>query len=249
MGKAKIGWLIMLAAACLAGSVFGCNRQRRLAEVVHPEVSVEAVSTAESLGNPWQAEEESEAALFADDRGERLLANLLPPSETPPGISVEKHSPRVPFSTSSSLEMLKTRMPPAHVELPQPRASIAGSKKPTALLPEGMPLAFSRAEPVTPERRDLPAGERVRVAFPRLDGPLPLPPLATPYQEPLATEDPTGEYSLAAALAAPPPKRTSSAPFLRLTIPDPFEHRPAARLRSEWKESSVPLTSSPRPPR
>ena len=252
MRNPRTGWLLLLVAGSLAGSFLGCNRQRRLAEVSHSEANVEAIARADqiaSLGIAWQAEEESEAGLFEDDRGERLLAKLLPPSESSPGLTNDKRSTRVPFRPSSTLEVLSPRLPLAQTELPKVKTRSEGSKKLTALPPEGMPLAFSRAEPVVPDRGELPASERARVPSPRLDGPLPLPPLATRYQEPISIDDLTGEYSLAAALATPPPSRTSQAPFLRLTIPDPFEHRPAARLRSELEESPSPMTSSPRPPR
>jgi hypothetical protein len=89
----------------------------------------------------------------------------------------------------------------------------------------------------------------VRVAAPPLDQPLPLPFLAQKALEPLPGDEATAQFSAAAALAAPMPWRQQPAPFLRLTIPDPFENHPAARLSTEWPESAIPSTQAPRAPR
>ncbi|HEV3083228.1 MAG TPA: hypothetical protein VGY66_25810 [Gemmataceae bacterium] len=244
----KLSRPFLIIMGIFAVGLSGCGRHRPIAQSPAQQAAVAALAEkkqAESLGNAGDAEEE---AVFANDRGEKFLAEDLPPARTLPGLNTEKHSPRVTFPVPSTLATLQKSIPPAHAEIPPPNKITPTTKKPAGSLPEGLPLAFYRAEPVVPERRDLPAGERVRVSSSRLDGPLPLPPLATPYQEPLPTDDATAEYSLAAALAAPAPRRTSPAPFLRLTVPDPFENRPAARLRGEWAETPVPVTSAPRPP-
>jgi hypothetical protein len=99
-----------------------------------------------------------------------------------------------------------------------------------------------------PERRELPAGELAYVPSVSLSGPLPLPMLASPVRESFSSDDATTDFSLAAALAATPPARSNPAPFLRLTIPDPFENHPAARLSTELPEPSVPVTTTPRAP-
>jgi hypothetical protein len=111
-----------------------------------------------------------------------------------------------------------------------------------------LPLTGYWGDPMVPQRPKIPVGERIRLASPDVNQPIPLRPLAQKQAEPMSSEDPTGEMSLAAALAAAPPKRAVPAPFLRLTVPDPFEHRHAVRLRIELPEDSAPITSSPRLP-
>src|SRR5205823_1983199 len=122
-------------------------------------------------------------------------------------------------------------------------------KKRVPPLHESVPLADNRSEPLIPERPQMPAGELVHVASVNLNGPLPLPIMGLPVREPSSSDDATSEFSLSVALAATPPWRTNLAPFIRLSIPDPFEHHPAARLPVELPESSMPVTAAPRVPR
>jgi hypothetical protein len=86
------------------------------------------------------------------------------------------------------------------------------------------------------------------VPSPDVNQPVPLPPLALQVVERPGQEDPTAEYSQAAVRATPPPVRTTPAPFQRLTLPDPFEHRQNVRLANPPAEDAKPVTASPRPP-
>ena len=166
---------------------------------------------------------------FPDDRGGRLLKQVLSPSEQPaPARRAGSAGPR-PLSDPNRpppelpLPLLQPEMPP----LP------AG---PTArpprlwLLPEDPPFARSAFDPVIPQELYLPAGRGVRLPSPNVEQMLPLPILAQPALSRSALDDPTAELSAAAALAAPLPPRTHPAPFLRLSLPDPFELRQAGPL-------------------
>jgi hypothetical protein len=76
--------------------------------------------------------------------------------------------------------------------------------------------------------------------------PVPLPILARPATDRAPLTDPTPEVSLAAVLAAAVPVRTTPAPFVRLTLPDPFEHAQTVRLRTPPEEDPhPPLTIAP----
>jgi TolA-binding protein len=86
--------------------------------------------------------------------------------------------------------------------------------------------------------------------FPRRDIAVPAPEIhqppavlfaSQPQPDRASLEDPTAELSLPAALTASPPERRTPAPFLRLTLPDPFEHRQAIRLRTTPPEEPLPL--------
>src|SRR5262249_53072978 len=88
-----------------------------------------------------------------------------------------------------------------------------------------------------------------RLPSPDVNRPVALPPLAQPVLDRAALDDQTSAASLDAALAAPVPQRSAPAPFLRLTLPDPFEHRQTVKLRAIPPEDLMPVAASPRLPR
>jgi hypothetical protein len=96
---------------------------------------------------------------------------------------------------------------------------------------------------------ELAAGERVRLPAADLDRPAPLPFLAQAQPDRAPLTDPTGEATLKAALAAPAPERTAPAPFLRLNLPDPFEHRNAVKLRTPPEDEPAPALAVAAPGR
>jgi hypothetical protein len=74
-----------------------------------------------------------------------------------------------------------------------------------------------------------------------VDRPLDLPLLSHALQDRASLTDPTLPMSTKAAMRAKIPPRTTPAPFVRETLPDPFEHRQVIRLRKQPKEDQVPL--------
>jgi hypothetical protein len=94
----------------------------------------------------------------------------------------------------------------------------------------------------------LPEQGKLRVPSPDVNQPIPLPRLGQPLPDRAALDDPTLEASTAAALAKPLPVRTSKAPFLKLTIPDPYEGRRSATTTPQ-ESSEFPLGSPATPPR
>jgi TolA-binding protein len=100
------------------------------------------------------------------------------------------------------------------------------------------------ADRTPPPRRDLLAG-----VGPSPSRPAPLPVLGRQQVARPTTRDPADEASLALLLAVPVPAPRTPAPFLRLNLPDPFEHRHPAE-RPAPAESAVPSTVAlawPRP--
>jgi hypothetical protein len=88
----------------------------------------------------------------------------------------------------------------------------------------------------------------VREASPDVNQPVPLPRLARPALDRAPVEDVTAEASTAAALAAPMPQRTTPARFLKLTVPDPYEHRRPLGLPVP-PEQTTPEAGSPQVPK
>lgn len=70
-----------------------------------------------------------------------------------------------------------------------------------------------------------PEAGRIRAPSPDVNQFIPLPILAQPISDRASLDDPTRDASTAAATAAPIPSRTRKAPFVKRTLPDPYDHR------------------------
>src|SRR5262249_51795249 len=108
--------------------------------------------------------------------------------------------------------------------------------------PSGLPDS-----PILPQLPSLPDGDRVRVPSVDVNQPIPLPMLARPVADRAPLDDPTADASAVAALAAPIPSRTTKAPFLKLTLPDPYDRRRSETPTSA--ESSEFPVGTPQTPR
>jgi hypothetical protein len=76
-----------------------------------------------------------------------------------------------------------------------------------------------------------------------------LPSLSQPPVDRASLDDPTADISVATSLASAPPERKAPAPFLRVTLPDPFEHHHPLRLRIAPAEEPLPADAPPAPAR
>src|SRR5262249_53069506 len=101
------------------------------------------------------------------------------------------------------------------------------------------------SDPVLPQAPSLAVRPRVRIPSPDVREPIALPFLGQRRREGFPAEDPTAEWSLSAALAAPLPTRTSPAPFLRLNLPEPYESRQPGSSPKGSEEESLPRFFSP----
>src|SRR5262249_31939385 len=144
---------------------------------------------------------------------------------------------------------LEASLPPLAPDLP--RSAVTPSAPPARPrpLPEEPPLVRSFFDPLMPQALTLPAGAGVRLPSLALDRPPPLPILAQPQPDRASLEGPTAAFSVGAALAAPLPERSTPAPFIRLVIPDPFEHHQALRGKTPPPEERVPPIAAPLPDR
>ena len=193
-----------------------------------------------------KVESRGEGFRFPDDEGGKLLGKLLTPSaKAGPGDDLAgPHR----FARSPAVEAPRLPLPPARLEpVRLPAEKTAGLTRPGPL-PEGAPLVGSYGTPELPEAARLAVGRLVRVSSPDATRPVPLPLLGQEAPDRAPLDDPTADASLAAALAAPLPQRTTPAPFLRLGVPDPFENRRAVRLPAPPEEPAMPVSASPRTP-
>jgi hypothetical protein len=240
---------VAVLVAGLVALLGGCNRS---AVTVAPPVAVVAQQQAAAPAEEAPAPARADAApgdgfRFPDDHGGEMLGKLLTPSTGPlPG--EDDAGPRR-FGRSRALVPPAPPLPPGRVEvarLPDRHSTAVVRPGP---LPEGPPLADERGTPAPPEAVRLPAGERVRLPSEDVNRPVPLPPLGQPAPDRAPLDDPTADASLAAALAARMPERTTPAPFVKLDVPDPFENRHAVRLPALPPDASVPVAVASRPPK
>jgi hypothetical protein len=243
--------MLLLCGGFLAGLV-SCVKRPALVPLTNSNSLTDAVVIRETGRSSTDSLDEEESATrsfrFPDDRGGRLLADLLPPSEKLPRLPSDRPSGPLHFPTPPTLERMELPLPSNQAVLPPSLLGVKSRPIRPQALPLEPPLADYWGDPLVPRRPEFYAGERIRLPSADLNQPIPLPTLAQKQAEPMSSDDPTGEVSLAGALAASAPERATPAPFLRLVVPDPFEHRHTVRLRAELLEDPTPTTSSPRLP-
>jgi hypothetical protein len=234
--------LIVLALSGCGKSSVGARPRGQLAG----ENSADRAALKQTDGekNALAANEEF---MFPPDKEGKLLAEVLRPSEKPLGpLAPEALKPRR-FSASPSVEKPQLPLLPSTVEMPRQADTQKGTQVRPGLLPEEPPLAHYQIAVAQPEPIKLPAGPRVRLPSTNVNQPIPLPILAQPISDRVPLDDPTVTVSHSAALAETFPGRTNPAPFLRLTLPDPFEHRNVIRLLKPLEEEGIPFSVLPGP--
>jgi hypothetical protein len=222
-----LGCLLLLG--CLPA---GCSRH---STGISPESEASAAESAELVtsdqGAAVPSKSDSEFP-FPADKGGRLLADRLRPANQVPPLPEDKPTASKRLASPVKLENPELSLP--KLSIPSlPSIPLAKTKQIRPTLVEGEP-------PLSRERLDLPgpgpvrlaAGPKVAWPSPDINQPIRLPILARQVTDRASLDDPSGDASLAAALAAKVPDRTTQAPFLKLTIPDPFEHRNTVRLRA-----------------
>jgi hypothetical protein len=120
------------------------------------------------------------------------------------------------------------------------------------MLGEDNPFTAYRADPVPPALRELDTGARVKLPARDVNLPVLLGFLGLQLPDRVPVDDPTGDASLQAALAAAPPARTAPVPFMPLNLPDPFQNAQTVKLRTPPPEEPEPpksgLSKPPPPP-
>lgn len=161
--------------------------------------------------------------VFPEDAAGRLLAKELSPKDAEKMRPERMKTPRRSFA-SDSLKPPALPLPPSHAALPRRTEEHKRSPLRPHLIEEERLGAPFDALPL-PQRPALPDHGRIRVASADVDQSIPLPILAQPVSDRAALDDPTADASAAAARAAPIPPRTRKAPFVKRTLPDPYDHR------------------------
>jgi hypothetical protein len=237
----------LLRTTCCGGlllALLGCSRS---AVVVMPEEPARAEEAAvkKTVARGQADTTERNSFTFPDDAGGVLLAKVLPPNATE-AVRLERSEPSRRSSPSAFMKPPALPLPPSHAVLPRlPDAGKHISLRPRLLLEESLDALPD--SPVLPQAPSLAAGVRVRVPSIDVNQPIPLPILSQPMPERASLADPTQTTSTAAALAAPVPSRTNKAPFLKLTLPDPYARR-RGKVPLPEESNEFPL-GSPQTPR
>jgi len=230
--------------ACLSATLSGCGQ--RTPAVSEETTHHSSLITHHSASTTHQPDEQFP---FPADREGRLLAeNLRPSDQMPPLADDKKVGPKRPPGPAK-LENPDVPLPAVTIGRPPSIVLEKGRGKPVRprLLEAEAPLLRHRMEVDHPATIKLPASPKVAWPSPDINDPIPLPILARPVVDRPSLDDPSGDASQSAAMASSVPDRTTRAPFLRLNLPDPFEHRNAIRLRTPPTEITLPADAL-RPP-
>jgi hypothetical protein len=198
-----------------------------------------------SLEGPSQADEVSAAAdgfELPGDSGGKLLARLLSPRATLTG-ELEERRPRS-FPAPRSVALPSEPLPPSLPAVPSLPRTAGKGLRPHLVLDE---ILDDIDDPIPPEVYTFSPGPRTSALESGSSDASELPALATAVPDRVPVEDVTVEASTAAALAAAMPVRQSLAPFLRLTVPDPYEHRRTVGPPAP-ADDHQPHTTSPQTP-
>jgi len=227
-------------------ALLGCSRS---AVVVAPEGASHADEPAtkvRQVARGQDAEAENARFAFPDDAGGVLLAKVLTPKETPASRPDRTPPPRR-SSSSVGMKPPTLPLPPSHTAMPHPPSLVKSAPvRPRLVIDET--LSGLPDTPILPQPQSLPEGGRVRVSSVDVNQPIALPILARPVSDRAPLDDPTAEASSVAAVAAPIPSRVTKAPFLKLTLPDPYDHRRPETIATPAESKEFPL-GSPQTPR
>lgn len=225
-------------------ALLGCSRPTVVMAPPDPsqadEPAVHKTAAREQADQP-----EEDPFAFPDDAGGVLLAKVLPPK----AVETAWRQPTGPLRRSSVSTLMRPSalpLPPSHADLPRlPDEEKCAPLRPRFVLEET--LGNLAKAPVLPQPSSLPAAARVHVPSLDVNQPPPLPMRTRPAPDRASLDDPTWEASTAAALAAPIPARAVKAPFLKLTLPDPYGRRRTGVPAAE-EAKDFPL-GSPQTPR
>jgi hypothetical protein len=220
----------------------GCSSR---AKIVAPGADELAPDRMAEVKDPGQAAGDGFA--FPKDAAGVVLLRLLKPADV--GGQPEKATRPKPWKSPKSPELSMGPLPPTPAQGLVPALSGQGKgmpPQPHLVSPEDLGMPEERVQlPVEPV---LAATERARADSIDVHQPAALPMLARAVPDRASLEDPTADASNAAALAATLPQRLMPAPFLRLTVPEPYENRRPLTLPVP-PESAEPITATPQPPR
>jgi hypothetical protein len=216
------------------------------------EANLRVVETTQSLAAaPAETESPDQPVVgpagtfaFGDDSSGRILGRVLPPTE-PARLAVDSRTSPKPRGELPGLERPEIPTAPPATSLPKLPPPKRQPLRPRGL-PEATPLGDMIEDITTPERPELPAGKRIRTPSRDVNLPVDLPMQARYQPDRAPFDDPTADLSLEKANAQAPPLRTTPAPFVRMNLPEPFEHRAVVRTAAPAPPVVTPVPTPPK---
>jgi len=244
-----IGFILFVAEAALG---LGCSRSPAPAVAVpvvadEPSDPPKVELAAESKDNNGSLADGGTFP-FPDDSGGRALAKTLTPASPPPMPGAAVVAPRERKLPAS---FARQALPPPDLFTIPPRLVVTAPKELRPVtLPDRIPPDLGGFHPQLPPRAELPTGPLVRQESRDVSKPMDLPFLSSrPAADRAPLSDPTVEFTARSVVSSSLPLRTLPVGFLRIPLPDPFEHADAARPRTPVVEDPNRALGSPPPPR
>jgi hypothetical protein len=229
----RVLYFLMLASLAVAPS---CQRARQM--------RLEAEAAAAQPDAESAMPDSAATFNFADDAVGKQLAKTLPPQQAlrlpPTGPSEPK-----PRAGSPVVERPELALPAPKPGLPVRPAKVQSRLRPH-LVGENLPLSDFRADPQLPQRPEMPPEEMIQLTAPDANLPAALPPHGKQVADRAPLDDPTSEFSAERAVAHPTPLRTTPMPFMRINLPEPFEHRSPAKPLDREPPLVAPVPAPPK---
>ena len=206
---------------------FGCTEAPAPAPVDVSVAKVEPVLPAPAPAAPPKAAVAQEPKLVTvepavklpDDLGGKAVQKSLMPSIPLPD---DLTGPKVPRPRSTAIDRGELSTAPLAIALPaSPNPKVKPAKP--SLPPEHVPADLGRAAAENLSAVKFPEKPLVRADGPTNAGAADVPQLARQLQERASIEDPTAEISALKLIETIFPYPVGPLPFLKLSIPDPFE--------------------------
>lgn len=240
--------LLLTGCAGLLIGAAGCSvRTYSGADVVIDEPAAPPAKSAAATQSVAAKAEAGPPFRLPDDAAGKLLGRVLPPTSSRDPLPDLPRRPAL-FPAPPRVAESSVSLPPspaALARLPQPPRS--RPVQPEFVLDES--LAGLDRSPTLPQEPAFATSPAVRLDSEDVAIPPPLPVLGTPVADRIPVDDVTTEASTAAVLAAPLPHRTAPAPYVRLSVPRPFEHRESATDPVPLPEGTTPALAAPRLPK
>jgi hypothetical protein len=233
---------------------FGCARSHDSSPVVRPVAAQEQARVELDM---VQAKEEPKAAplaaggsfAFPADEGGKILGRILPPrSPTPSPLGPLPAKPASEYRLPGYLASPDAAAAPASIApklYPQPtRIGV----RPTPL-PERVPTDLALRELDRPESIVLPVGALAKIDALDVKKPADLPILARPSADRASLDDPTAEFTTRSVINNNLPLRVTLSMFVKLNLPDPFEHAGPAKVKIAIPDDPAKALGNPPLPR
>jgi len=239
--------------AAVAIGVVGCGQSSPPAVEIVPAEAVEVQPTPVAKENPTgdaKVDRLPDGGTFAfpNDAGGKSLAKLVTPQSPAP---MPAMVPIVP----------KERKLPMFLDAPAPIGSDAAGSPPRLPLPDTkparpmsltdrVPTELGGLFPQLPARGEFATGPLTRTDARNVNTPPELPALSQrPVADRAPLTDPTIEFTARSVISLNLPLRTEQTGFLRMNLPDPFEHVEAAKSRTPVVENPNRSMPSLPPPK